>query len=141
MVTPENSKIMKHFFSKGYWADKDIQQLIGKQLRLGVITASVLVFTGGIIYLYRHGTELPGYREFTGVRAGLDSISGIIHGVRGIHGMEIIQLGVVCLIATPIIRVALSAFAFLLERDFLYVFITLIVLGVICFSMVGELAG
>ncbi|NIG53073.1 DUF1634 domain-containing protein [Chitinophaga sp. Cy-1792] len=132
---------MKHLFSKHYWADKDIQLLIGKQLRLGVIMSSTLVLIGGLIYLYRHGAEMPSYREFTGVRAGLDSFSGIIHGVRGIHGMEIIQLGVVCLIATPILRVALSVFAFLLEKDYLYVILTLIVLGVILFSMLGDLAG
>ncbi|MFB6455310.1 DUF1634 domain-containing protein [Chitinophaga sp. Hz27] len=132
---------MKQLFSKNYWADKDIQLMIGKQLRLGVIMSSTLVLIGGIIYLYRHGAEMPSYREFTGVRAGLDSFAGIIHGVRGIHGMEIIQLGVVCLIATPILRVALSVFAFLLEKDYLYVVLTLIVLGVILFSMLGDLAG
>ncbi|WP_236652694.1 DUF1634 domain-containing protein [Chitinophaga vietnamensis] len=128
-------------FSKHFWADKDIQLLIGKQLRAGVIISSTLVFIGGIIYLYRHGNELPSYHEFTGVRAGLDNLSGILHGIRGIHGMEIIQLGVVCLIATPILRVALSVIAFLLEKDYLYVVITLIVLGVITFSMLGGLGG
>ncbi len=132
---------MKRYLSKNYWADRDIQQLIGKQLRFGVILSSILVLAGGIIYLYRHGAEIPSYREFTGVRAGLDSFTGIIHGVRGIHGMEIIQLGVVCLIATPILRVAFSAVAFLLEKDYLYVVLTLVVLGVIIFSMTGNLAG
>jgi len=45
------------------------------------------------------------------------------------------------LIATPIARILFSVLAFLLEKDYLYVGITLIVLGVIVFSMLGGLGG
>lgn len=34
---------MKKILSKGYWADQDIEQLIGKLLRYGVVTASTIV--------------------------------------------------------------------------------------------------
>ncbi|NSL88705.1 DUF1634 domain-containing protein [Chitinophaga solisilvae] len=132
---------MKQLFSKHYWADKDIQQLIGKQLRIGVITSSIIVFIGGMIYLYRHGHEIPDYRTFTGVREGLDNLPGILKGVLANQGRDIIQLGVVLLIATPIIRITLSVITFFLEKDYLYVVITLIVLSVITFSMLGGLGG
>ena len=128
---------MKQFLSK-YLKDKDIQQLIGKQLRIGVIISSVIVAIGGIIYLVRHGAD---YAEFTGVREGLNHLKGIWQGVLENKGMNIIQLGVVLLIATPIIRIAFSVIAFLLEKDYLYVFLTLIVLGIITYSMLGGLAG
>lgn len=131
---------MKKLFST-YFRDKDIQQLIGKQLRLGVILSSAIVLVGGIIYLVRHGHEQPSYGSFTGVREGLDNLPGIWQGVLENKGMNIIQLGVVLLIATPIIRIAFSVIAFLLEKDYLYVVLTLVVLGVIMFSMSGGLAG
>ena len=133
--------MMKRLFSKHFWADKDIQQLIGKQLRIGVVTSSIIVFIGGMIYLYRHGHETPDYGTFTGVREGLDNLPGIIRGIMANQGRDIIQLGVVLLIATPIIRIAFSVIAFLIEKDYLYVFITLLVLGVILFSMAGGIAG
>ncbi|RBL92798.1 DUF1634 domain-containing protein [Chitinophaga flava] len=126
-------------FSKHFWADKDIQQLIGKQLRVGVITSSIIVLLGGIVYLYRHGHESPDYGTFTGVREGLDNLPGILKGIMAGQGRDVIQLGVVLLIATPIFRIVFSVFAFLLEKDYLYVVITLIVLAVITFSMVGGL--
>ncbi|CAL1516415.1 DUF1634 domain-containing protein [Chitinophaga sp. MM2321] len=129
---------MKRLFSKHYWADKDIQQLIGWQLRIGVIVSSVVVSIGGIIYLYRHGHEQPAYGTFTGVREGLNNLPGILHGVMAGQGRDIIQLGVVLLIATPIIRILFSVIAFLIEKDYLYVVITLIVLGVITLSMLGP---
>ena len=131
---------MKQVFSK-YFRDKDIQQLIGRQLRLGVIISSAIVLAGGLIYLRRHGHELPAYGAFTGVREGLDNLPGIWNGVLNNRGMNIIQLGVVLLIATPIIRIAFSVIAFLLEKDYLYVVLTLLVLGVILLSMLGGMAG
>ncbi len=130
---------MKRLFSKHFRVDKDVQQLIGKQLRAGVITSSIIVFLGGLVYLYRHGHEAPDYGTFAGVRQGLDNLPGIFQGIMEGKGMNVIQLGIVLLIATPIVRIALSVFAFLLEKDYLYVVITLIVLGVITFSMVGGL--
>lgn len=131
---------MKQVLSK-YFRDKDIQLLIGKQLRIGVIVSSVIVFIGGVIYLIRHGHEQPSYGDFTGVREGLADLPGIWQGVMENKGMNIIQLGVVLLIATPIIRIAFSVIAFLIEKDYLYVGITLLVLGVIVFSMMGGLVG
>lgn len=44
------------------------------------------------------------------------------------RGQAIVMLGVLLLIATPVARVALSVVVFALERDRLYVTITLIVL-------------
>jgi uncharacterized membrane protein len=42
------------------------------------------------------------------------------------------------LVATPVARVAFSAFAFAAERDYLYVVITLIVLGILLYSLFGA---
>jgi uncharacterized membrane protein len=42
------------------------------------------------------------------------------------------------LIATPIARVAFAAFAFALEKDYMYVIITLIVLAVLLYSLLGS---
>ncbi|MEC5142127.1 DUF1634 domain-containing protein [Chitinophaga sp. 212800010-3] len=131
---------MKKLFSK-FLRDQDIEQFIGLQLRVGVIVSSIVVFIGGVIYLIRHGHEQPSYSTFTGVREGLNNLQGIWQGVLENKGMNIIQLGVVLLIATPIIRIAFSVIAFLLEKDYLYVGLTLVVLGVIAYSMLGGIAG
>ena len=65
------------------------------------------------------------------------TVSGIIRGTASFHGRNIIQLGLLLLIATPVARVAFSVVAFALERDRLYVVITLIVLAVLLFSLAG----
>ena len=50
----------------------------------------------------------------------------------------IIQLGLLLLIATPVARVLFSAIAFALERDSMYVVITLIVLAILLYSLLGS---
>jgi uncharacterized membrane protein len=132
---------MKKLFSKTFWQERDVEMFIGQQLRWGVISASVIAFIGGIIYLYSHGKGTPAYTEFTGAPLYVRHLPGILHGVFQLDGMAIIQLGVVVLLATPITRIAFSVLAFAMEKDILYVIITLIVLSVIIFSIFNGLGG
>ena len=119
--------------------DQDIQQLIGQVLRYGVLISGAVAIIGGIWYLFQHGSGIPHYTTFNGEPAGYTSLSGILKGLGQGSATEIIQLGVVILIATPILRIVFSLLAFILEKDRLYVLITLIVLSIILFSMFGGL--
>lgn len=127
--------------SKEYWLDKDIQKMLGSILRYGVMSAAICVIAGGIIFLINQGAGTPEYHHFLGARPELRSLSGILVGVRHLDGDAIIQLGVALLIATPIARVLFSVFAFALEKDFLYVSISMLVLAIILFSMLSKMAG
>ncbi len=117
------------------WDDKRIEVIIGALLRTGVMLAASVVVFGALIYLARHGHEVPNYSVFRGEPANLTSMSAIVHGALGMSGSAIIQLGLLLLIATPVARVLFSAIAFALERDYLYVFITLIVLAILLYSL------
>ena len=114
-----------------------IDQYMGALLRAGVILAAIIVLIGGVIYLTRHAGPAPNYREFHGEPAELRSISGIFHGALSLRGRGLIQLGLLLLIATPIARVAFSFFAFLCQRDWVYVVITFVVLGLLSYSLLG----
>lgn len=131
---------MKKILSKGYWADQDIEQLIGKLLRYGVVTASTIVLIGGIVYLIQLGqAPRPSYHHFVGEAAGYTTFNGIISNALQFNAKGIIQLGVMVLIATPILRIAFSLLGFTIEGDKLYIIITLIVLAVMLFSTIGGL--
>lgn len=121
--------------------DTDIQQIIGWILRLGVVISMSVVFAGGCLYLYRHGHETVHYGKFVGIPGFVHSASGIWHGILTIRGRAIIQAGIILLIATPVIRIVFSAIGFVLEKDWLYTGITLLVLGVIVVSAVTGHAG
>jgi uncharacterized membrane protein len=120
--------------------DRNIEIFIGQVLRIGVIISCAVAVIGGVLYLLHHGMQtMPDYGTFHGEDAAYTSLPGIIKGLGTGSPTEIIQLGVAILIATPIIRIALSLVSFILEKDKLYVVITLIVLCVIMTSMFGGL--
>ena len=119
----------------GTWNDLRIEIIIGTLLRTGVILAAAVVLFGGVLYLVRHGHEMPHYSTFSGEPESLKSPKDIAHGVMGMSARAIIQLGLLLLIATPVARVAFSAVAFAIERDYMYVVITLIVLAILSYSL------
>jgi len=120
------------------WTDQKVEVIIGNLLRAGVLLAAGVVLAGAGIYLVRHGAESANYRVFRGEPSELRHLSGIVAYAMALQGRGIIQLGLVLLIATPIIRVAFSTVAFALEKDRMYVGFTLIVLAVLMYSLVGS---
>ncbi|MGB8885518.1 MAG: DUF1634 domain-containing protein [Candidatus Korobacteraceae bacterium] len=120
------------------WNDQRIEVIIGTLLRTGVILAASVVLFGGILYLARHGHDVANYSTFHGEPEDLKSMSDIVHGALQGSAHAIIQLGLLLLIATPVARVIFSAIAFAIERDSMYVVITLIVLGVLLYSLFAS---
>jgi len=120
------------------WSDQQIEQTVGNLLRVGLLVATAVVLFGAGIYLGRHGSEPPEYRLFHGEPAELRGLSGVIDLILfDVRGRGVIQLGLLLLLATPVARVIFSVFAFLMQRDALYVSVTLVVLAVLLFSIVG----
>ncbi len=123
------------------WTDKQMDVTIAVILRTGVILSAVTVLVGAFFYLRHHGYHHPDYRVFAGEPADLRSIAGIISDALAVRSGGIIQLGLLLLIATPIVRVSFAVVAFALQRDRVYVIVTLIVLGVLLFSLLGGGGG
>jgi uncharacterized membrane protein len=96
----------------------------------------MVVFLGGAIYLWRHAWDPIAYHSFLRGPATLGTIEGIVGAATAGSGRGIIRLGILLLVATPIARVLFSVVAFVAERDWLYVGITLLVLAVLGWSLV-----
>jgi uncharacterized membrane protein len=120
--------------------DDRMELLIGGLLRAGVMIAAGVTLAGGIWYFATSGDTLMAYRVFRGEPAELRSVAGVIQGIRDGHPEALIQLGLLLLVATPVARVALSTFAFALEHDRLYVWITILVFVLLIGSITGFFA-
>jgi len=127
--------------AKAGFKDTDMQSVIGWVLRIGVIVSISVVFVGGALYLYRHGESVPNYTKFNGVPSFVQ-LNGIITGILNLRGRSIIQAGIILLIATPIVRIIFSTISFVLEKDYLYIGISSLVLLIIILSSIsGHAAG
>ena len=80
-------------------SDKQVEILIGKVLRGGVLLACSVTFIGLGLYLVHNATVTPRYQVFHSVNAPLRSVYQLVPNA--FHGspLAIIQLGVLLLIA------------------------------------------
>lgn len=115
--------------------DEKVEQTIGSLLRAGVILSASIVIVGGVIYLSRHGHELPQHHAFKGEPSSWSTLSGLFSASTLGSGRGLIMLGLLTLILTPVTRVAFSAVAFALERDWMYVAISCTVLALLTYSL------
>jgi uncharacterized membrane protein len=118
--------------------DEKMEWVISLLLRIGVISAAALVFAGGILYLYQQGSVFPHYQTFQGEPSYLRTLGGILISAVNLDSRGIIQLGLVLLVLTPVSRVVFSVAAFAMQRDRLYVCVTLIVLIVLLYDLLWS---
>jgi len=119
------------------WSDQQVEQMIGNLLRIGLAIATGVVIVGAAIFLKNFGGDPPDYHIFHGEPPDLRGIGGIIQRASDWRGRGIIQLGLLVLLATPVARVLFSIVAFSMQRDRLYVGITMVVLAVLLYSIIG----
>ena len=119
------------------WNDERVERIMGTLLQSGVIISGLVVLAGGILYMLRYGRLPVHYENFVPERESLRSLTAVgnyaLHG----DGRAIIECGLLLLIATPVARVLFSIIAFELEKDRLYVVLTLIVFLILMYSLFG----
>ena len=117
-------------------SDHRIEQIIGRMLQIGVLVAAVVVSIGGIALLFHHGGVLADFHSFRPEPGELHTLPGILHGARSLDSRAVVQLGLVLLIATPVVRVGLTLVAFVQQRDWFYVATTALVLTLLAYGLV-----
>jgi len=122
------------------WTDERMDHLIAGLLRTGVLLAAAFVLAGAVVHLLRHGGELADFSVFRVAPWQAHGVVGLAREALAGRGQGLALLGLLVLVATPVARVALAAFAFAAERDWAYVLVALVVLGVLAFSLFGGRA-
>lgn len=120
---------------RGKFDDQKMESLMGILLRFGVVCASTVVLAGGVFYLQDHARESVHYDVFTAHPVSLRHPAEWAAGIARGDAAAIVTLGILLLIATPIARVVFAVASFALERDRLYVAISLAVLAVLIYGL------
>ena len=127
-----------------------VELFIAQLLRWGVVISFVIVALGiGAVVVTgqtgSHQIRLDDLDSIVQYRVSPDFpnlLGAVLSGVIVLKPYAIIALGLLVLIAIPVVRVAVSVVAFALERDWQYVVITAFVLGMLLLSFaIGEAGG
>ena len=97
-----------------------VEIIIGKIMRIGVfLAATVMIIKGTSGY---PGNSFP------------TTLSGVVSGMSALKPYAWMMGGIYLLILTPVLRVVISIYAFIKEKDYLYVKITSLVLLILIVS-------
>jgi uncharacterized membrane protein len=122
-----------------------VELLISGLLRGGVLTSLALIVTGLMLSFFHHPSYLNSHADLVRLtRPGAafpHTLRDVAKGAAQGRGQAVIAVGLILLIATPILRVGVSIAAFALEGDRVFVVITSIVLGLLLLSFVLGKAG
>lgn len=112
--------------------------MVGGLLQAGVVIAAAVGCVGAVLSLLRSGGAVAGFHQFLGGSDPLRQLDAVFRGVSQGDPRAIMQLGVLLLIATPIARVVLSLAVFVHQRDRTYIAVTLLVLGILAWGLLGS---
>lgn len=116
--------------------DDTLAQDIGSLLRVGVVTSAFIVLIGGTFYLIEHGRDpVPDRTIFVAEPPEYSRPLPILREAMSGRARPMIQVGLLLLIATPVLRVFFSALALVRRRDWLYLGISSFVFVVLMFSL------
>ena len=108
--------------------------IIGGILQGGVIISSAIIILGLVLLPFH-----PGGLSAQRIERFPHTLGQVWTELLAFHPQAIIVVGLLLLIATPVIRVAASVVAFWLEHDRRFVIITLVVLAILITSfLIGK---
>jgi uncharacterized membrane protein len=119
-------------------SDQRLDQALGNLLRGGVILAAAVTLLGGIAYVTTFWDTRSDHHTLVEQSEQLRKPVGIVRCALTLDERCVIQLGLLLLIATPIARVAFSVIAFARQRDWTFVVITLVVLGLLLYGLLRN---
>jgi uncharacterized membrane protein len=124
---------------------RQVELLISNLLRAGVVVSMALIVLGTVVMFTRNPSYFTQAAELQPlITPGMKfphTLRDLLAGLRQLHGEAIVTLGLLVLIATPVVRVAVSIFAFIYQGDRVFVLITTTVLCLLLLSLFLGRAG
>jgi uncharacterized membrane protein len=117
-----------------------VELTISNLLRIGVVASLTLVLLGTVVTFVQHPSYVsqPGELQRL-ITPGIKfphALRDLGTALRQLQGEAIVVLGLLVLIATPVMRVAISILAFIYQGDRIFTLITSLVLCLLMLSLV-----
>ncbi len=137
---PAPAEVVPAGSTRGVPARHPMEIWISYVLRFGVLLAGAVILLGLTLFVAQE--PLPGQPATPSNLAGRNaegvtiSPSAIANGVRAGDPIAIIEIGVLMLIFTPIVRVAMTVVLFTAQQDHAFVLFSAIVLSILAAALI-----
>jgi len=111
-----------------------LKNALSRIMLFGVLLSAAVMLVGGALLLVQSHGRVPGDHLFHGEPLDLRDPVDIFRAALAGADAPLVQLGVLLLLANPLVRVAFSVAGFAAGGDRLYAGISLIVLAVLALS-------
>lgn len=111
--------------------------LISNLLRSGVVLSLTLVTFGISLTFFHHPdyfSSAQALQRLTSPERGPHDLSDVLADAMNARGQAFVMVGLLVLMATPVLRVALSLLVFSRQKDRAFVTVTSVVLGLLLLS-------
>jgi uncharacterized membrane protein len=119
--------------------------LISNLLRSGVVLSLTLVSAGMLLTFVHHPdyfSSAQALQRLTAPEHAPHGLADVLMGVESVQGQALVMVGLLVLIATPVVRVALSLLIFGRQRDRAFMMVTSVVLALLLVSfLLGRVEG
>ena len=105
----------------------EIERVVSKLLKIGVITSAVITFFGLLLFMVTGSGGYPNNSYPTNLLL-------IFKGLAGFKPYAVILTGLFILILTPVFRVGVSILLFIKEKDYAFAKITALVFVILLIS-------
>ncbi len=115
---------------------------ISHVLRFGVTFAGIIIFAGVLAFLAlgARAGDPHTYHDVIHDHARALSLGSVFRGLSSGHALDIVNVGLIALILTPVLRVAMTVLLFLAQRDRVFTLVTAVVLAVLVLGLAGVAA-
>lgn len=116
---------------------KKMEEMISITLTIGMVISMFFVIVGGCLYLMQVGNKTMAVQLMqTDIHAL--NVKLIWHTARSLSPLGLIELGLLTLVATQVIRVGLLVFYYGAIRDYPFALISLFILIVLTYSLIWR---
>ncbi len=116
--------------------DKRMQVFVGNTLKYSMYSSMIIAIIGILMYFIKNGNQQEDLQRFSHFHEPTENpIHVFIKGLQQCTPASIIELGVLVLLLTPILRLIFASYGYLKEKDYLYTFIGIFVIGIIVLSL------
>lgn len=112
---------------------KHIELALGRLLLVGIIISFFFIIWGGALYLIEYGRSTVSYHTFLPSPTSV-SVWNVLQTLNS-SPHSLIQLGLIILVFTQVLRVAVTAWFFLQLKDYIFTAVSVFILGVLIYSL------